>query len=184
MLVRLPDVQRYSSLPSPRLQLLRLGLFFVCSSDTLFACALASVGQFLRLVFQGGFFCLGRSFPFPSLIGFFPSFCQALAEDRVTTPTKKKKKRCLPVLLLTTCSPRHSVLRNTLRRGACRSSRGLRNRYMRGVGSRLHEFDVLLLRSPEKRVAALRLLSSSPSHHFVKPDVSASTVHSSYILPH
>jgi len=44
------------------------------------------------VVFQGGFFCLGRSFPFPSLIGFFPSFCQALAEDRVTTPTKKKKK--------------------------------------------------------------------------------------------
>ena len=46
------------------------------------------------VVFQGGFFCLGRSFPFPSLIGFFPSFCQfcqALAEDRVTTPTKKKK---------------------------------------------------------------------------------------------
>ena len=35
---------------------------------------------------------LGRSFPFPSLIGIFPSFCQALAEDRVTTPTKKKKK--------------------------------------------------------------------------------------------
>ena len=23
------------------------------------------------MVFQGGFFCLGRSFPFPSLIGFF-----------------------------------------------------------------------------------------------------------------
>ena len=44
------------------------------------------------VVFQGGFFCLGRSFPFPSLIGFFPSFCQALAEDRITTPTKKKKK--------------------------------------------------------------------------------------------
>jgi len=45
------------------------------------------------VVFQGGFFCLGRSFPFPSLIGFFPSYCQALAEDRVTTPTKKKKKK-------------------------------------------------------------------------------------------
>jgi len=50
------------------------------------------------VVFQGGFFCLGRSFPFPSLIGFFPSFCQALAEDRVTTPTKKKKKAASAVL--------------------------------------------------------------------------------------
>jgi len=51
------------------------------------------VGQFLRLwFFKEGFSVLGRSFPFPSLIGFFPSFCQALAEDRVTTPTKKKKK--------------------------------------------------------------------------------------------
>ena len=67
--------------------------FSVCSSDTLLACALASVGQLLRLwFFQGGFSVLGRSFPFPSLLGFFPSFCQALAEDRVTTPTKKKKK--------------------------------------------------------------------------------------------
>ena len=26
---------------------------------------------------------------------FFPSFCQALAEDRVTTPTKKKNSACL-----------------------------------------------------------------------------------------
>ena len=43
---------------------------------------------FSRRVFS----VLGRSFPFPSLIGFFPSFCQALAEDRVTTPTGKKKK--------------------------------------------------------------------------------------------
>jgi len=51
------------------------------------------VGQFLRLwFFKEGFSVLGRSFPFPSLIGIFPSFCQALAEDRVTTPTKKKKK--------------------------------------------------------------------------------------------
>ena len=41
--------------------------------------------------FKEGFSVLGRSFPFPSLKGFFPSFCQALAEDRVTTPTKKKK---------------------------------------------------------------------------------------------
>jgi hypothetical protein len=40
--------------------------------------------------FKEGFSVLGRSFPFPSLLGFFPSFCQALAEDRVTTPTKKK----------------------------------------------------------------------------------------------
>ena len=43
--------------------------------------------------FKEGFSVLGRSVPFPSLIGFFPSFCQALAEDRVTTPTKKKKKK-------------------------------------------------------------------------------------------
>jgi hypothetical protein len=50
------------------------------------------VGQFLRLwFFKEGFSVLGRSFPFPSLIGIFPSFCQALAEDHVTTPTKKKK---------------------------------------------------------------------------------------------
>jgi len=42
------------------------------------------------LFFKEVFSVLGRSFPFPSLIGFFPSFCQALAEDRVTTPTKKK----------------------------------------------------------------------------------------------
>jgi len=41
--------------------------------------------------FKEGFSVLGRSFPFPNLLGFFPSFCQALAEDRVTTPTKKKK---------------------------------------------------------------------------------------------
>ena len=47
--------------------------------------------------FKEGFSVLGRSFPFPSLIGFFPSFCQALAEDRVTTPTKKKKKSFIQV---------------------------------------------------------------------------------------
>ena len=40
--------------------------------------------------FKEGFSVLGRSFPFPSLLGFFPSFCQALAEDRVTTPHQKK----------------------------------------------------------------------------------------------
>jgi len=43
--------------------------------------------------FKVGFSVLGRCFPFPSLLGFFPSFCPALAEDRVTTPTKKKKKK-------------------------------------------------------------------------------------------
>ena len=93
LLVRLPDVQRYSSLPSPRLRLPRP--FFVCSSDTLFACALASVGQFLRLVFQGGFFCLGRSFPFPSLIG-FSFFLSGPCWGPCNNPhqKKKKKKRC------------------------------------------------------------------------------------------
>ena len=40
-------------------------------------------------------FLFRQESPFPSLIGFLPSFCQALAEDRVTTPTKKKKKKGL-----------------------------------------------------------------------------------------
>ena len=57
---------------------------------SLCSCERGPISQ--TVVFHGGFFCLGRSFPFPSLIGFFPSFCQALAEDRVTTPTQKKKK--------------------------------------------------------------------------------------------
>ena len=49
--------------------------FSVCSSDTLLACALASVGQFLRLwFFKEGFSVLGRSFPFSSLIGIFVFF--------------------------------------------------------------------------------------------------------------
>jgi len=94
LLVRLPDVQRYSSLPSSLTPTYKVRPFSACSSDTLLACALASVGQFLRLwFFKEGFSVLGRSFPFPSLLGIFPSFCQALAEDRVTTPTTKKKKK-------------------------------------------------------------------------------------------
>jgi len=36
-----------------------------------------------------------QEFSFSQSYRFFPSFCQALAEDRVTTPTKKKKKICI-----------------------------------------------------------------------------------------
>jgi hypothetical protein len=66
--------------------------FFVFFRHTLSLCSCERGPISQTVVFQGGFFCLGRSFPFPSLIGFFSSgsFCQALAEDRVTTPTKKK----------------------------------------------------------------------------------------------
>ena len=73
--------------------------FSVCSSDTLLACALASVGQFLRLwFFKEGFSVEAGVFLFPVLLVFFPSFCQALAEDRVTkgpcnNPHQKKKKK-------------------------------------------------------------------------------------------
>ena len=64
--------------------------FSVCSSDTLLACALASVGQFLRLCFFKEGFSFRQEFSFSQSYRFFPSFCQALAEDRVTTPPKKK----------------------------------------------------------------------------------------------
>ena len=37
-------------------------------------------------------FLFRQKFSFSQSYRFFPSFCQALAEDRVTTPTKKKKK--------------------------------------------------------------------------------------------
>ena len=36
-------------------------------------------------------FLFRQEFSFSQSFRFFPSFCQALAEDRVTTPTKKKK---------------------------------------------------------------------------------------------
>ena len=35
-------------------------------------------------------FLFRQEFSFSQSYRFFPSFCQALAEDRVTTPTKKK----------------------------------------------------------------------------------------------
>jgi len=38
-------------------------------------------------------FLFRQEFSFSQSYRFFPSFCQALAEDRVTTPTKKKKKK-------------------------------------------------------------------------------------------
>jgi len=37
-------------------------------------------------------FLFRQEFSFSRSFRFFPSFCQALAEDRVTTPTKKKKE--------------------------------------------------------------------------------------------
>jgi len=37
-------------------------------------------------------FLFRQEVSFSQSYSFFPSFCQALAEDRVTTPTKKKKK--------------------------------------------------------------------------------------------
>jgi len=46
--------------------------FSVCSSDTLLACALASVGQLLRLwFFQGWFFCFRQEFSFSQSFRFF-----------------------------------------------------------------------------------------------------------------
>ena len=55
------------------------------------------MGQFLRLVFSRRVFLFRQEFSFSQSYSFFPSFCQALAEDRVTTPTKKKKDTYLAV---------------------------------------------------------------------------------------
>ena len=44
------------------------------------------------MVFSRRVFLFRQEFSFSQSYRLFPSFCQALAEDRVTTPTKKKKK--------------------------------------------------------------------------------------------
>ena len=68
------------------------------------------------MVFQGGFFLFRQEFSFSQSYRFFPSFCQALAEDRVTTPTKKKKRtaqqigRCLESAVRSPCNFSGSVL--------------------------------------------------------------------------
>ena len=72
LLVRLPDVQRYSSLPSPQLQLPRLGLFLsVLQTHSLLVLLRARANFSDCGFFKEGFSVLGRSFPFPSLLGFF-----------------------------------------------------------------------------------------------------------------
>jgi len=43
------------------------------------------------VVFQGGFFCLGRSFPFSSLIGFFLHSVRPLLRTVQQPPPQKKK---------------------------------------------------------------------------------------------
>jgi hypothetical protein len=51
------------------------GKLHVCNVWVMLLCSCERGPISQTVVFQGGFFCLGRSFPFPSLIGFFPSFC-------------------------------------------------------------------------------------------------------------
>jgi len=89
LLVRLPDVQRYSSLPSLWLQLLRLGLF-LSVLQTHSQLVLQAWANFSDCGFSRRNFLFRQEFSFSQSYRFFPSFCQALAEDRVTTPTKKK----------------------------------------------------------------------------------------------
>jgi len=45
------------------------------------------------VVFQGGFFCSGRSFPFPSLIGFFSFILSGPCWGPCNNPHRKKKKK-------------------------------------------------------------------------------------------
>jgi len=45
------------------------------------------------VVFQGGFFCLGRSFPFPSIIGFFSFILSGPCCGPCNNPHQKKKKK-------------------------------------------------------------------------------------------
>jgi hypothetical protein len=54
-------------------------------------------------------FLFRQEFSFSQSFRFFPSFCQALAEDRVTTPTKKKKKKYTLTPLLNLDIPLHKV---------------------------------------------------------------------------
>ena len=66
--------------------------FSVCSSDTLLACALASVGQLLRLwFFQGGFFCFRQEFSFSQSFRFFSFILSGPCWGPCNNPHQKKK---------------------------------------------------------------------------------------------
>jgi len=81
-----------SSLPAESFLSYKVRPFSVCSSDTLLACALRAWANFSDCGFSRRVFLFRQEFSFSQSYRFFiPSFCQALAEDRVTTPTKKKK---------------------------------------------------------------------------------------------
>jgi len=70
-------------------KLLRLGLFLSVLQTHSQLVLLRAWANFSDCGFSRRVFLFRQEFSFSQSYRFFPSFCQALAEDRVTTPTKK-----------------------------------------------------------------------------------------------